>query len=300
MICPSVTPGSQCGFRSGRGTIDTIFSVRQIMEKCVEQQVPLFQVFLDVTKTFHSINRSARWTVLLKLGCHPEFVDIVRQLHRNMCARVCVSGKLSAPLPVENGVKQGDILPPTLFSIYFTVMFEFAFRECAVGAFIRFRTSGKLFNLRCLNCKSKTLIREFLYADDAVLVAHTREDMQFIMDVFSKACTAFGLTISIKKTKVMYAPCPGEAFVEPVILCDGIQLGGVDNFIYLRSKLSRDSSLDAEINNRIPKASVACGKLEKRVWSDHGITVNTKLGVYSACVLSCLLYGSETSTTGVT
>ena len=74
----------------------------------------------------------------------------------------------------------------------------------------------------------------------------------------------------------------------------------MDNFIYLGSTLSRDGSLDAEINNRIAKASAAYGKLEKRVWSDHGITVNTKLGVYNACVLSCLLYGSETSTTGVT
>ena len=73
------------------------------------------------------------------------------------------------------------------------------------------------------------------------------------MAVFSKACTAFGLTISMKKTKVMYTPCPGEAYVE-----------------------------------------------QKRVWSDHGITVNTKLGVYNACVLSCPLNGSETSTTGVT
>ena len=98
-----------------------------------------------------------------------------------MCARVCVNGKLSAPIFVENGVKQGDILAPTLFSINFGIMFEFAFHECEVRAFIRFRTSGQLFNLRRLNCKSKTLIREFLYADDAVLVAHTREDMQIIM-----------------------------------------------------------------------------------------------------------------------
>ena len=155
-----------------------IFSVCQLMEKCAEQQVPLFQVFVDLTKAFNSVNRSALLTVLLGLGCPPpKLVDIIRQLHRNMCARVCVSGKLSAPIPVENGVKQGDILAPTLFSIYFTLMFEFSFHECEVGVFIRFRTPGNVFNLCCLKCKPKTFIREFLYADDAVLVAHTREDM---------------------------------------------------------------------------------------------------------------------------
>ena len=95
----------------------------------------------------------------------------------------------------------------------------------------------------------------------------------------------------------MYTPPPGEAYVEPIILLDGNKLGVVDNFIYLGSKLSNDGSLDAEINNRIAKASVAFGKLEKRVWLDHDITVNTKLSVYSTCVLSSLFYGSKTWTT---
>ena len=77
--------------------------------------------------------------------------------------------------------------------------------------------------------------------------------MHFIMDTFSKACTAFGLTISLKKTKLMYAHPAGEAYVEPVILLDGKKLGMVDNFIYLGSKLSKDSSLDTEITTKITK-----------------------------------------------
>lgn len=120
------------------------FYICQLMEKCVEQQVPLFQVFVDPTKAFDSINHSAIWTVLLKLSCPSEFVDIIKQLYCNMCARVCINVKLSALIPVDNGVKQGDIQSPTLFSINFAVMFEYAFQ---VGAFICLRTSGKVFNL---------------------------------------------------------------------------------------------------------------------------------------------------------
>ena len=33
-ICPNIIPKSQNGFRSGRGTVDMIFSLRQIQEKC--------------------------------------------------------------------------------------------------------------------------------------------------------------------------------------------------------------------------------------------------------------------------
>ena len=40
-----------------------------------------------------------------------------------------------------------------------------------------------------------------LYADDADFVVYTAEDMQKIIDLFSDACDAFGLTISLQKTK---------------------------------------------------------------------------------------------------
>ena len=299
-ICPTVVPESQCGFRSGRGTTDMIFSVRQLQEKCIEQQMPLYQVFVDLTKAFDTVNRDALWKILSKLGCPPNFVNMVSQLHRDMKARLTFNGSLSEEIGVENGVKQGDILAPTLFSIYFSVMLSHAFSDCDAGVSLRFRTSGKLFNLRRFHAKSKTftaLVRELLYADDAVLVAHTESDMQLIMDHFSAACDAFGLTISIKKTKVMFTPAPGAPYSEPTILVNGDKLEVVDTFPYLGSTISRDGSLDAEIYSRIQKACVAFGKLENRVWSDRGITNNTKINVYKACVLTSLLFSSETWTT---
>ena len=100
------------------------------------------------------------------------------------------------------------------------------------------------------------------------------------MDRFSAAPTAFGLTISLKKTKVMFTIPPGEPYIEPNITVNDTRLGVVDTFVYLGSTISRDGSLDAEIHIRIRKASVAFGNLEKRLWSDRGVTINTKVTVY--------------------
>ena len=82
-----------------------IFSARQLMEKCIEQKVPLYQVFVDLTKAFDIINRSALWTILGKFGCPYEFVEMLKQFHHNMKARVNVNGSLSEPVSVDNGVK---------------------------------------------------------------------------------------------------------------------------------------------------------------------------------------------------
>jgi hypothetical protein len=257
-VCPSVIPESQSGFRSGRGTMDMIFSARQLQEKCIEHRVALYQVFVDLTKAFDTVNRSSLWIILGKLGCPPEFVNMFKQLHRDMKARFNFNGSLSEPIAIDNGVKQGDIPAPTLFSIFLAVTLSYAFQDCDIGVFIHFRTTGKVFNLTRFNAKSKTfqtLVRELLYADDADFVAHTEEDMQAIMNLFSKACTAFGLTISLKKTKVMFTPPPGHPYVEPNIFVEGTKLDVVDSFVYLGSTLSRDISLDSEIHLRIKEAT---------------------------------------------
>ena len=299
-ICPKVIPESQSGFRPGRGTADMIFSARQLQEKCVEQRMPLYQVFVDLTKAFDTVNRDALWIVLGKYGCPPDFVDKFKQLHRSMKAQVNFDGQLSEKFPVDNGVKQGDIPAPTLFSIYLSAMLWYAFHDYEKGVLIRFRTSGNVFNLRRMNAKtlvSEMLVRELLYADDADLVAHSAEDMQEIMDRFANACTKFGLTISLEKTKVMFTPAPGHPYAEPDILVYGSRLAVVKSFVYLGSSISYDGSLDTEINERIAKASSAFGRLEERVWSDKDLTRNTKLSVYETCVMTSLLYASETWTT---
>lgn len=57
-------PEAQCRFRPGRSTVDTIFVVRQLQEKCMEQSMPLFSVFIDLTKAFDTVNSKVLWTVL--------------------------------------------------------------------------------------------------------------------------------------------------------------------------------------------------------------------------------------------
>ena len=43
----------------------------------------------------------------------------------------------------------------------------------------------------------------FLFADDAAITAHSAEDLQQLMNRFRKAFQDFGLTISLKKTRVI-------------------------------------------------------------------------------------------------
>ena len=61
-------PESQCGFRIDRGTIDMIFTARQLQEKCQEQNVDLYMNFVDLTKTFDTVSRDGLWKIMAKFG----------------------------------------------------------------------------------------------------------------------------------------------------------------------------------------------------------------------------------------
>ena len=94
-------------------------------------------------------------------------------------------------------------------------MLTYAFREAKPGIHNRYRTNRKPFTLRRLQAKTKVHVdklRDFLFADDCALNAGRAEDMQHSVELFSNACSNFGLTISTKKTEVMYQPAPKNTY----------------------------------------------------------------------------------------
>jgi hypothetical protein len=54
-IVESKLEDCQMGFQPNRSTIDNIFIVRQIIEKCREFNIELHNIFIDYTKAFDSV-----------------------------------------------------------------------------------------------------------------------------------------------------------------------------------------------------------------------------------------------------
>lgn len=295
-LIASVYPESQCGFRAGRGTVDMIFGLRQLQEKSREQDKDLFMVFVDLTKAFDTVSRPTLWKVLSKLGVPSDMLRVICSFHEGMVASVSAAGQNSETFSVSSGTKQGCVLAPVLFALFFSVMLQFAFSDCEYGVNIQFRTDGGLFKKCRLKAKSRLrcqLLRDLLFADDAALVTHSLDEMQDLVDRFSRATKAFGLTISIKKTEFLHQPKRGCPQTGNKIFIDQKPLKNVDSFVYLGSWAQSNAMLDKEIANRIGRASSSFGKLYDRLWKDHDISLKTKIAVYIAVVVTTLLYGSE-------
>ena len=86
------------------------------------------------------------------------------------------------------------------------------------------------------------------------------------------------------------------ADIAPTIYVNDHELDVVSDFTYLGSTVRDDLSLDSEISRRIGRASTTFGRLSKRAWGNSKLTLKTKMAIYRACVLSALLYASESWT----
>ena len=294
-------PESQCGFRPKRGTDDMVFALRQVQEKCKLHGQDLYLLFIDLTKAFDTVNREGLWCILEKIGCPKLFVSLISSFHDNMKATVREGSDSSPAFDVTSGTKQGCVLAPTLFTIFFSLMLHVAFKDVTDGVDINSRFDRGLCTTKSSHFNAPTKVTpsticDLLFADDCALAACSLEALQHLCNCFAMAARRFGLTISIKKTEALYQPAPGNEYTPPVILIEGKQLNAVENFKYLGGIVSNDASIDAEITARIGKATSAFGRLIKRLWTNNGIQLHTKIAVYKAAVLTSLLYGCETWT----
>ena len=80
--------------------------------------------------------------------------------------------------------------------------------------------------------------------------------MQECVDQVSDSCDNYDLTISIKKTEVVYQPAPGKPYKKSTITVKGQRLQVVDKFTYLGSTLSRVMHIDEEVNAKASAAFV--------------------------------------------
>ena len=60
---------------------------------------------------------------------------------------ISFDGASSEAFSIKSGVKQGCVLAPTLFGIFFSMLLSYAFKNTTEGVYLHTRSSGKLFNL---------------------------------------------------------------------------------------------------------------------------------------------------------
>ena len=289
---------NQCGFRRGRGCADQLFSLRVLMERAREFRRPLYACFIDLRKAYDSVNRNALWSVLKRCYHLPtKLISIIQALHENSTAAVRAYGKTSQEFAVTTGVRQGCVLAPTLFNLFFDIVIRKALdihQQEGRGIRMLYLLDGNLVGNR-RKMTMETLVTDLEYADDMALLCNSWDDMTVMLRGLEGCFRDVGLTISCSKTKIMAVLPDGTSQPpEPISLRPGeVPVEVVSNFQYLGSVVSSDCSPTAEVESRIAKASQAFRSLSRLLWYQKRIKTTTKLRIFNSVIVPTLLYGLE-------
>ena len=131
----NLLPEEQCGFRPHRSTTDMMFTVRRLQELGRKARLPLFLRFVDLQKAYDSVDRTLLWQVLACFGVQSQMIEVIRQFHDGM--RVCLrndDSRCSEWFEVAQGLRQGCVLSPLLFNVFFAAIFLVALEKSSKDA----------------------------------------------------------------------------------------------------------------------------------------------------------------------
>jgi sorting nexin-29 len=104
----------QCGFCRGRSAIEQIFKVYQILGEYKEVGIEMHHLFIGFKAACDS--KDSRLCLAVEEMLIPKkLVNLVRITVRNMQYQIRTQSTLSEPLPIKNGVCEGDALACLLF-----------------------------------------------------------------------------------------------------------------------------------------------------------------------------------------
>ena len=196
----------QWGFRSEKSTLQPISIVRRLQEHTKEKGRQLHLAFLDIVKAYDTVNREAMWKVMHRFGLPKKIINLTKSFHQGQHGRIIQNSRLSEPFSIENGLRQGCVLAPTLFLLFVEAVIREMGSNMKPKAVVelKVREDGDFFDTKRFRASTlcKTVrISHLVYVDDAVLVPKSRLELQHLVDAFEESATAFGLWISVQKKR---------------------------------------------------------------------------------------------------
>lgn len=148
-------PPEQAGFRRGFGTSDHLQSLRSLIEKSAEYNIPLHLAFVDYEKAFDSIEQWSIWAAMENARIDSRYTNLLKFIYRNATLQVHISEDITTDkISIGKGVRQGDTISPKLF----TLAMEDIFKK------LPWQTNG-------INVEGKYL-NHLRFADDIVLISN--------------------------------------------------------------------------------------------------------------------------------
>ena len=233
----------QFGFKKGLSANVAASIVQETIDYYSNRGGRVYCLALDASKAFDRVSFSQLFKCLVKRMMNPIIIRLLINLYTNQINRVRYNQSFSELFTVTNGVKQGGVLSPTLFSVYVNELLDNIQNSgygCSIGD-------------KCVGCVS--------YADDIIILCASLYGLKQMI----KICESYALEYKIKfngsKSKLMIFS-RDNSIVQTEIKVFNEVVEIVESMNYLGFKMSSgidDSYLDTIIKDFNVKFNIFMG-----------------------------------------
>lgn len=202
----------QFGFKKNSSTTQCTFILQEIVSSYISKNNKVYVMLLDCSKAFDRVSYEKLFELLLDRQMCPHMLKMVWNLYKKNSLCVKWEDTFGRLFEMSNGVKQGGVLSPKLFTLYIDGLFD-KLKSSGFGCFLNGLYYGALG-----------------YADDIALIAASKSDLENML----KICTEFAETnhLLFNPSKSVFMIFGREIYSETVLF-NSVRLTSVQSSKHL-------------------------------------------------------------------
>ena len=268
---------SQFGFIPGYRTSDALLILHNLIEYyCKKNKEKIFGCFVDFHKAFDSVPRNTLFKKLLNYNITGKFYNILVNVYTEDKACVKIGNNISNPFVINQGVKQGCVLSPTLFNIFLSDL-EINFEDL---------------NAEPLEYSQGEKLSCIMWADDLLLLSKSQIGLQNMLNKLKIYTENNGLSVNIDKTKVMIFNKTGRHMRRSFKLGE-LRLETTRQYKYLGFMITPSGEINTGLRDLKDRAQRAFMKMKTKLGEMFQKHPLITLKLYESLIKPILLYASD-------
>ena len=175
----------QGGFRPGVSCLHSAFVFQEAIFFLREKKKKAFVAFLDVKKAFDTVWHAGLFVKLFQCNVPPYIWHILDVWYSCSISAVVWDSQVSRSFPIKQGVRQGSILSPLLYSIFVNALLD------------QLSTSSFGVSIEGVFCGAP------MYADDLALIGTSEVDLQNMLDIVSSYALMWHYELNAQKSAIL-------------------------------------------------------------------------------------------------
>lgn len=262
-----VSSDLQFSYKAKTGTTACTSIFKATVEHFVGNGVPVNAALLDMSRAFDFVRHDRLIQELAKRGLHENMQRFLYSWYKSQKLKVRFGNIFSRDLPVSNGVRQGGVVSPLLFTIYMDILLGMLRNEGA-GCHV-----------------DSIFVGALCYADDLTLIAPSISALRRMLAVCEVFADRFGMKFNASKSQLIQFGTKG--LPSTAIFFAGSRVEWVNEVVHLGVNLTSDLKDTADTNRICNRMYSVCYSMLAQY--PH---LNPAMKTRIFNTLACDLYGS--------